>query len=44
MCKIKAIVQNMDEIVVEDERNQYADKYVFTEEASISAICCVCLN
>lgn len=44
MQEKETIAHNMNEIVVEDGRNQYSDKYMFTEEASISAICFVCLK
>lgn len=37
-CKYKVIAQNMYEIVVDDERHQYEDKFMFTEKI------CACLK
>jgi hypothetical protein len=44
MQEKEPVAQNMDEIVVDDGRNQYDDEDMFTKEASISATCCVCLK
>lgn len=38
------IAQNMDEIIVDDGRNQNGDEDMFTKETSICTTCCVNLK